>query len=201
MDIAPFTSESQTSTPCSRLKAAEDLVSACRSVGFVYIQNHGVPQSELDRAFALSQQFYALPTEDKMKAPHPPGWAVHRGYSWPGLEKVSGAMSKEDDEEFVKRLREVQDYKVRHVVLPSSRVRVRRPLGAWAKKKVTGNKAPFPLPPNLCMESQHVIDVVCFFNNGRTCVHRKATKSAPSPTPTNPTSGRPTRSSRPGAPS
>ena len=48
-----------------------------------------------------------------MKAPHPPGWAVHRGYSWPGLEKVSGALSKEDDEELNRKLREVQDYKVR----------------------------------------------------------------------------------------
>ena len=28
-----------------------------------------------------------------MSAPHPAGWEVHRGYSWPGLEKVSNAVS------------------------------------------------------------------------------------------------------------
>lgn len=95
-----------------RLKVAQDLVSACRHVGFVYIKNHGVPQSELEQAFATSKKFYDLPTEQKMKAPHPPGWNVHRGYSWPGLEKVSSAMSEIDDEEAIKQLREVQDYKV-----------------------------------------------------------------------------------------
>lgn len=52
-----------------------------------------------------------------MKAPHPEGWAVHRGYSWPGLEKVSqektrGEGSGNGDEELVKKLREVVDCKV-----------------------------------------------------------------------------------------
>lgn len=95
-----------------RLKVAQDLVSACRHVGFVYIKNHGVPQNELEQAFTISKKFYDLPTEQKMKAPHPPGWSVHRGYSWPGLEKVSSAISEIDDEEAIKQLREIQDYKV-----------------------------------------------------------------------------------------
>ncbi|EXJ58902.1 hypothetical protein A1O7_06332 [Cladophialophora yegresii CBS 114405] len=120
IDLAPFTSPSpspSSSSPPSdasagaRLRAAQDLVRACREVGFVYIKNHGVPQDELDRAFAMSKQFYDLSTEEKMKAPHPPGWAVHRGYSWPGLEKVSGALSEKTDEKWVRKLREVQDYK------------------------------------------------------------------------------------------
>ena len=68
---------------------------------------------DLDKVFALSKQFYDLPTEEKRKAPHPSGWAVHRGCSWPGLEKVSGALSAMDDDEWVKKLREVQDYKAR----------------------------------------------------------------------------------------
>jgi isopenicillin N synthase-like dioxygenase len=113
VDLSPFTSPpSADASSDARFKAAQDLVRACREVGFVYIKNHGVPQAELDKAFALSKQFYDLPTEEKMKAPHPSGWAVHRGYSWPGLEKVSGALSEKDDDEWVKNLREVQDYKV-----------------------------------------------------------------------------------------
>ena len=114
VDLSPFTSttpSTDTSAP-AREKAARDLVRACREVGFVYVKNHGVPQDELDRAFAVSKRFYDLPTNDKMKAPHPPGWAVHRGYSWPGLEKVSAALAQDDDEEMVAKLREVQDYKV-----------------------------------------------------------------------------------------
>ena len=109
VDLRPFSSDG---TPENRRKAAEELVTACREVGFVYVKNHGVPQHELDHAFEVSKTFYALSTDEKMKAPHPPGWAVHRGYSWPGLEKVSSAISATDDEESVSKLREVQDYKV-----------------------------------------------------------------------------------------
>lgn len=110
VDLAPFSSPSSTAE--ERRVAAEELVKACRDVGFVYIQNHGVSEAELDRAFRVSNKFYNLPQEEKMKAPHPPGWAVHRGYSWPGLEKVSNVLSKADDEGSVKQLREVQDFKV-----------------------------------------------------------------------------------------
>ncbi|KIW52346.1 hypothetical protein PV05_07988 [Exophiala xenobiotica] len=109
VDLRSFSSPDSTTE--DRRTAAEELVKACREVGFVYIQNHGVPQEELNRAFEVSKKFYDLPTEAKLKAPHPPGWAVHRGYSWPGLEKVSNVLSKTDDEESVKQLRETQDFK------------------------------------------------------------------------------------------
>lgn len=102
----------QDSTTELRLETAQELVSACRNVGFVYIKNHGIPQSQLEQAFAFSKAFYDLSTEQKMKAPHPPGWSIHRGYSWPGLEKVSGTLSDVDDEDVIKQLRETQDYKV-----------------------------------------------------------------------------------------
>lgn len=95
-----------------RLKVARDLVSACRSVGFVYIINHGMPKETLDKAFEITKALYDLPQEDKIKAPHPPGWAHHRGYSWPGLEKVSAALSEKDDTKMVEQLRVVTDCKV-----------------------------------------------------------------------------------------
>ncbi len=48
-----------------------------------------------------------------MLAPHPPAFTVHRGYSWPGLEKVSNAMGDEEDVENLKKeLRQVSDVKV-----------------------------------------------------------------------------------------
>jgi isopenicillin N synthase-like dioxygenase len=112
VDLRPFTFDASAE---EKRQAAEKLVTACREVGFVYIKNHGVPADELARAFEISKKFYDLPTSEKMKAPHPPGWAVHRGYSWPGLEKVSGSLREEDDEEFVKRLREVHDFKVGNI--------------------------------------------------------------------------------------
>ena len=108
VDFSHFKNEYDTK---SRSIVAQELVAACREFGFVYIKNHGVPEDTLSKAFVISQRFYDLPKEDKMKAPHPPGWAIHRGYSWPGLEKVSGALSEKDDQDWVEKLREVQDYK------------------------------------------------------------------------------------------
>ncbi|KAH8697479.1 thymine dioxygenase [Talaromyces proteolyticus] len=95
----------------ARLRVAKELVKASKEVGFVYIVNHALPDALLDEAFDWSRRFFALSQEDKFKAPHPKGWAVHRGYSWPGLEKVSQAMSEENDEERIEKLREVTDYK------------------------------------------------------------------------------------------
>lgn len=108
VDLTPFLHDS---TLEERQATARELVAACHDVGFVYITGHGVPQETLDEAFAMSKKFYALPTAEKMKAPHPPGWAVHRGYSWPGLEKVSNALSADDAKDEADKLRDIQDFK------------------------------------------------------------------------------------------
>lgn len=94
-----------------RVRVADQLVAACKSVGFVYILNHGITPQRLAEAFAWSEKLFDLSTEQKLQAPHPDGSAVHRGYSWPGLEKVSQAMG-EHDPEVANKLREVTDYKV-----------------------------------------------------------------------------------------
>jgi isopenicillin N synthase-like dioxygenase len=50
--------------------AADALVArlrhACENVGFFYALNHGVPQAVIDRAFAASRRFHALPLEQKL---------------------------------------------------------------------------------------------------------------------------------------
>ncbi|KAI4178969.1 MAG: hypothetical protein LQ346_007307, partial [Caloplaca aetnensis] len=90
---------------------ASQLIRACQSVGFVYITNHLIPPEKIQEAFAWSQKLFALKQEDKLLAPHPPGHAVHRGYSWPGLEKVSNSMGDEEDSGLVDKLRQVEDFK------------------------------------------------------------------------------------------
>ncbi|EER28065.1 hypothetical protein D8B26_006723 [Coccidioides posadasii str. Silveira] len=94
-----------------RMKVAQEIVSACRDVGFVYIVNHGMAPEKVAEAFAWSEKFFNLSSDEKQKAPHPSGASVHRGYSSPGLEKVSQAMSDKEDPELAKRLREITDYK------------------------------------------------------------------------------------------
>ena len=46
---------------------AEALCRACENVGFLYAMNHGVPQAVIDRGFAASRRFHALPLEEKLK--------------------------------------------------------------------------------------------------------------------------------------
>ena len=92
---------------------ANELVKACADVGFCYITNHSISPEYLSEAFGWSKKLFDLKQEQKMLAPHPPGFAVHRGYSWPGLEKVSNARGDEEDTEALKKeLRQVSDIKV-----------------------------------------------------------------------------------------
>ncbi|PKY05197.1 Clavaminate synthase-like protein [Aspergillus campestris IBT 28561] len=109
--IVDFSSWNKPQDESDKLHVANQLVEACQAVGFVYITNHSLQESVIDGAFDWSKRLFQLPREDKMKAPHPEGWAVHRGYSWPGLEKVSQVMSTVDDEQARRKLREVPDVK------------------------------------------------------------------------------------------
>lgn len=97
-----------------RRHLAKELTEACRRVGFVYIVNHGVTDALLQQSFDWAKRLFDLPQEKKMLAPHPPGPYVHRGYSWPGLEKVSQYIHKEEDDANAAdaELRKVADCKV-----------------------------------------------------------------------------------------
>ncbi|KAI8629971.1 hypothetical protein F5Y19DRAFT_430449 [Xylariaceae sp. FL1651] len=94
-----------------RKRIASELTEACRRVGFVYVVNHGVSADLLDEAFDWSRRLFDLPLEQKMLAPHPPGPTVHRGYSWPGLEKVSQTIYADGEENKQAESRTVSDVK------------------------------------------------------------------------------------------
>ena len=89
------------------------LTDPCRSVGFVYIVNHGIPSSKIAETFSWTKKLFDLDRNQKMLAPHPDGSAVHRGYSWPGLEKVSQLYGDEEDADLATKLRAITDVKVR----------------------------------------------------------------------------------------
>jgi len=108
----PLIDFSKWTTSTSRneqLALAKELTDACRRVGFVYIVNHGLPQEVLDEAFNTAKRLFSLSHGEKMQAPHPEGPEVHRGYSYPGLEKVSQYM--DGDEAVGKQLRQMSDCK------------------------------------------------------------------------------------------
>jgi isopenicillin N synthase-like dioxygenase len=47
-------------------RVAAEVAHACENVGFFYVLNHGVAEEIIDRAFAASRQFHALPLEEKL---------------------------------------------------------------------------------------------------------------------------------------
>jgi isopenicillin N synthase-like dioxygenase len=48
-------------------RTAEQVRYACETIGFLYALNHGMPQDIIDRGFAASRRFHALPMEEKLK--------------------------------------------------------------------------------------------------------------------------------------
>jgi isopenicillin N synthase-like dioxygenase len=109
--VIDFANWNDKRTTEERYAIAKQLADACHHVGFVSIINHGVSPELLDEAFGWSKRLFDLEQEEKMLAPHPDGPTVHRGYSWPGLEKVSQVIST--DLEVGEKLRQVTDCKVR----------------------------------------------------------------------------------------
>jgi isopenicillin N synthase-like dioxygenase len=47
-------------------RLADEIVHACENVGFFYALNHGVPEAVIERAFAASRCFFALPLEERL---------------------------------------------------------------------------------------------------------------------------------------
>ena len=115
--VVDFAGWSPTAPLEQRRAIAQKLIHACQTVGFVYITNHHLSSDRLAQAFEWSKKLFDLKHEQKMLAPHPSGFTVHRGYSWPGLEKVSNAMGNEEDkEELAKTLRQISDVKVPPII-------------------------------------------------------------------------------------
>jgi isopenicillin N synthase-like dioxygenase len=62
----------------SRLdEIGQGIYAACTTLGFFYIANHGLDEALIDRVFAESPSFFALPMEDKRRCYAP---VAHRGY-------------------------------------------------------------------------------------------------------------------------
>src|SRR5271156_1389390 len=65
IDISPFLDPN--STPADRLRTAQALDHACRTVGFFYLTGHNIPISELDEILAQAHTFFSLPDAEKQK--------------------------------------------------------------------------------------------------------------------------------------
>lgn len=64
---------------------ADQLFRSASTIGFFYIVDHGIPQEDIDRAFALGTQFFNLPEEDKKKSQ----FDVDTYLGWRGIPELS----------------------------------------------------------------------------------------------------------------
>ena len=75
IDIAPF----REGTAVERRQVAAEVNAACESLGFLTILGHAVSHGLVERMRAVSEEFFALPLEEKSRV-RPPAPEVFRGY-------------------------------------------------------------------------------------------------------------------------
>ena len=95
---------------------AVELRHALETIGFYYISGHGIPQSILDRIFAETRRFHALPLEKKM-AIHlnrsNNGYMPLKGHAQRHTELNKNPKPNENESFFAKRERDPNDPAVR----------------------------------------------------------------------------------------
>ncbi|SEK89198.1 Isopenicillin N synthase [Pseudoxanthomonas sp. GM95] len=82
LDIARFITPT---SDADRAAFVAELGAAYRKWGFAGIRNHGIPQAQIDAAYEVFKNFFALPDEAKMKY-RLPGSGGARGYTAFGVE-------------------------------------------------------------------------------------------------------------------
>jgi isopenicillin N synthase-like dioxygenase len=80
--------------PGAKLAAARAIRSACETVGFFYIRNHGIAAADVEQIFDVGRRFFALPLEDKLSI-HKNLSPQHAGYT-PLLEENTDASNNGD---------------------------------------------------------------------------------------------------------
>ena len=63
-----------------KAEIAEQLWQASTDIGFFQLVNHGIPQEQIDEAFAMTERFFALP--DEIKAQYPLGKGTNAGWEY-----------------------------------------------------------------------------------------------------------------------
>ena len=89
IDLEPYFS----GDPVGRSTVARAVDEACRSIGFLVITGHRIPDALLDRVTTFSHEFFALPLAEKRKVDRPRPDMV-RGYSAVAEESLSYSLEE-----------------------------------------------------------------------------------------------------------
>lgn len=90
IDITPYVAEG---TPEQKAEVARAIDEACRTVGFMQILGHGIPDATIDGLKEAMDAFFALDLETKKTYKTPP--KINRGYSPPKSESLSLSLGVE----------------------------------------------------------------------------------------------------------
>jgi isopenicillin N synthase-like dioxygenase len=90
VDVAPWV-DVAAHDDAARRRVAAELDAACRSVGFIQVLGHGVPDAAVAGLAGAMDDFFALPLADKLALKVP----ANRGYSAPKSESLSLSLGVE----------------------------------------------------------------------------------------------------------
>ena len=94
IDVSPL----ESSSAAALEQVAEELCLAARTVGFFYIENHGVAQDQLDAVVEIAREFFDAPQEKKSSVSISP---FHRGWLSMGGAKMYGSAEADLKESFI----------------------------------------------------------------------------------------------------
>jgi len=76
-----------------KYEIADQLWNAAVEIGFFQVANHGIPQKEIQHAFGLAEQFFALPREVKVQYP------LNRNAGWESKAQIRPSTKTPDQKE------------------------------------------------------------------------------------------------------
>lgn len=76
-----------------KYEIADQLWNAAVEIGFFQVANHGIPQKEIQHAFGLAEQFFALPREVKAQYP------LNRNAGWESKAQIRPSTKTPDQKE------------------------------------------------------------------------------------------------------
>lgn len=76
-----------------KYEIADQLWNAAVEIGFFQVSNHGIPQKEIQHAFGLAEQFFALPREVKAQFP------LNRNAGWESKAQIRPSTKTPDQKE------------------------------------------------------------------------------------------------------
>lgn len=76
-----------------KYEIADQLWNAAVEIGFFQVANHGIPQKEIQHAFGLAEQFFALPREVKTQYP------LNRNAGWESKAQIRPSTKTPDQKE------------------------------------------------------------------------------------------------------